>query len=196
MKASAFDMMMATSKVRFLPEKLNSNINKKHKLKNDIIEWLRKNKVGWSAWCVKTSGADFLIDLSDVFWNLDGYHEQLAQRSHGLPAELQHFIRYNCPEKSGHRKRSYSDALVFDMLSPQLREYSRKILNLCGLPYMKTRAWKLIRAVLLKFAINLRDHASYLDKNCEYMTEKQSKIRNFAFESKRWIDRSQPNIKH
>ena len=61
----------------------------------------------------------FLKELTNIFWDIDGYHEQLAQRSHSVPPELQHFKGYNCPEKSGHKKRSHS------LDATQLRQHSR-----------------------------------------------------------------------
>ena len=84
--------MMASSKLRVLPEKCEP-IDKKDELKNNIIDWLSKNKVGWSTGCVKTTGVSFLNDFTNIIWEVDGYHEQLAQRIHGVPPlpELQHF---------------------------------------------------------------------------------------------------------
>ena len=107
MQSSAFDIMMASSRRLILPEKCHP-VNKKAELKNDIIDWLSKNKVGWSTGCVNTTGVSFLKELTNIFWDIDGYHEQLAQCSHNVPPELQHFKGYNCPEKSGHKKRSHS----------------------------------------------------------------------------------------
>ena len=68
-QSTAFDIMMASSKFRVLPEKCDP-INKKVELKNNIIDWLSKNKVGWSAGCVETTGVYFLIVLQRFFGRL------------------------------------------------------------------------------------------------------------------------------
>ena len=186
-KASAFDIMMSSSKLHIVPEKCDP-INKKAELKNDIIDWLSKNKVGWSGGSVRTSGVSFLNDLTKVPWSIDGYHEQLAQRSHGLPPELQHFKGYNCPEKSNHKKRPHS------LDASQLREHSCILLGLTELPYMKSSHWRSTKAVLLRLAIHLRDHATYLEKQSESCSKRRSEIRDFAFGSNDAFTAIEPTI--
>ena len=96
--SSAFDMLMAGSKRRFLPDKSEA-ANKKSDLKNDVIDWLENNKLGWSGGCIKSSSSFFVNTLTGVLWDVDRYHKQLANGSHGIPNELKHFIGYNSPEK-------------------------------------------------------------------------------------------------
>ena len=48
-RLSAFDMLLQAARDEArLPDRYQE-INKKDKLKNDLISWLETNKVGWSA---------------------------------------------------------------------------------------------------------------------------------------------------
>ena len=69
--------------------------NRKLKLKNDVIDWLRDNKLGWEAAYAKQLGLSFVNILGNTLWALDGNHETLADRSCYVPTMFQQFQGYN-----------------------------------------------------------------------------------------------------
>ena len=164
---SVLDVVMSARTSTNLPEKYETTKNKKFEMKNAVIDWHSKNKVGWEPGSVEGSGWAFVNTVSDVMWDLDGKHESLAARAHGVPQELGHLQGYNCPEKHRH-KRKHPGSLSCDMLA----EHSGALLNLTQMGYMKAEKWTGIRAVLLKLAVHLRDHESYLNSQNSAMQVK------------------------
>ena len=65
-----------------------------------------------------------------------------------------------------------------------MQEHSRALLNLTEMPYMKAETWKATSVVLLKLAINLHDHATFLEKWNESEKVRQAANRDFTFRSK------------
>lgn len=95
---SAFDVLMKASRDRhYLPSKWK-NSNKKLELKNDIIDWLKTNGIGWSSSEKDHLGVQFVNTLGSVFWEIVGNHGTLQQRGCGVPPELSSFLGYNKPE--------------------------------------------------------------------------------------------------
>ena len=77
-------MLMQASKNRdFLPQQQEVR-NNKVRLRNDIIEYLKNNRVDWSNDDVGSLGSQFV----DSLWYLDGGHNTLALRSLTVPVEL------------------------------------------------------------------------------------------------------------
>ena len=105
--ASTFAVFMtsATQRKHLLPFLPTTSANNKTKIKNDIMEFLQKNKVGWSALNANSMGVQFVNTLSACMWVLDGHHETLAERSCTIPSELKFLSGYNKPESHKHRKR-------------------------------------------------------------------------------------------
>jgi hypothetical protein len=56
-------------------------------------------------------GKTFIKVLVDILWYIDGHHEVLAKRGHKIPPLFHHFIGYNNPESSKHRKRNLQNLL-------------------------------------------------------------------------------------
>ena len=65
--------------------------NKKLELKNSIIGFLAKNKLGWSASYAEQCGKAFVNILSDVLWYIDGNHRTLKDHGHCVPALFEAF---------------------------------------------------------------------------------------------------------
>ena len=63
-------LLQGTKDKTFLPEKWNTT-NAKLRLKNDIIDWLAKNKLGWEAALAKHVGLTFVSTLADAIWYID-----------------------------------------------------------------------------------------------------------------------------
>ena len=74
-------------------------------MKNNIIEFLQKNKVGWSALSASSMGMQFVNTLSACMLVLDGHHETLAERSCTIPSELKFLSGYNKPESHKHMQK-------------------------------------------------------------------------------------------
>ena len=66
----AFTRIMANSRnTDNLPNVYNNEEgNSKYRLQNDIIAWLKDNKVGWSLDVYKTTGKTFVENLAKVLW--------------------------------------------------------------------------------------------------------------------------------
>ena len=68
----AFEILLQGARDKtFLPEKWNAT-NAKLSLKNSIIDWLAKNKLGWEAALAKHVGLTFVSTLADAIWYIDG----------------------------------------------------------------------------------------------------------------------------
>ena len=106
--------------------------NKKLELKNNIIGFLAKNKLGWSASYAEQCGKAFVNILSDVLWYIDGNHHTLKDRGHGVPSLFEAFQGYNRPEISKKRRIDSSK-----LQSSSLLSYSASLFNLSGNSYMK-----------------------------------------------------------
>ena len=88
---NAFTILMQGARNRtVLPDKWN-NANAKSKLKNDIIDWLAKNELGWEVESAKRVGQMFVNTLGDALWYIDGNAKTLRDRSLGIPTQLEQF---------------------------------------------------------------------------------------------------------
>ena len=149
-------------------------INNITRLKNEVIQFLQMNKVGWTA---TNMGMQFVNTLAECLWSIYGHHETLAQRDCGVPDELKFLSGYNKPENHKHRKRCAS-ILIHSIVT----EHSVGLLNLTEMSYMKAEAWVGVRAVLLKLAVNLRKYETHLEHQCEKSKEHHSAKRaTFSF---------------
>ena len=89
-------LMQSSRSCHALPQKWKVVLpNRKLDLKNDIIDFLDKKKLGWSASYSQQCGKSFVNMLADVMWNIDGNHHTLHDRGHGVPALLGQFKGYN-----------------------------------------------------------------------------------------------------
>ena len=99
----AFEILLQGARDKtFLPENWNAT-NAKLSLKNVIIDWLAKNKLGWEAVLAKHVGLTFVSTLADAIWYVDGNEKTLADRSLGIPTQLHQFQGYKQPEKHKHK---------------------------------------------------------------------------------------------
>ena len=78
-----------------LPQKLViTTPNKKLELKNDLIDFLEENKLGWTASSAQECGRLFVNTLADVLWYIDGNNNTLADQGHDVPALFKAFKGY------------------------------------------------------------------------------------------------------
>ena len=68
------------------------------KLKNDMIDCLSENKLGWGSAYSETNGRTFVNTLAEVIRYADGNYQSLHDRGCGIPEMFSHFQAYNKPE--------------------------------------------------------------------------------------------------
>lgn len=171
-RANAFSLLMqgAQDKVH-LPDKWRiESPNKKLELKNHLIDWLQKNKLGWESSYAKELGVAFVNTLANTLWFVDGNHRTLADRGHGVPPLFESFQGYNKPELNKKRKLDHTKLNAGD-----LHVYSGSLFTLAGNSYMKRQQWLGVREAVLRLADNLRKHASYLEQQNVAVQECQAK---------------------
>jgi len=67
-------------------EKVDIIYQNKQKLYNDVIDYLLKNKLGWTKDSVLSLGKLFVSQLVKILWQLEGHHEKMAAHSCAIPA--------------------------------------------------------------------------------------------------------------
>ena len=139
-------------------------------MKNDILDWLAKEKLGWETCIAKSVGLTFVNTLSDALWYLDGTAKTLDDRSLGIPTLLSQFQGYKQPEKHKHRK-----VLVESLKAADLRSHSVALFNLCSSSYMKSQHWKAVQEAVHSLASNMQQYSLYLD--CQREASKQNRSR-------------------
>ena len=94
----------------YLPGKWNyraeAPVNKKLELKNVIIDWLEKNKLGWEASHAQQQGLGFLTCLANTLWMIDGNHKTLADPSCYVPDMFENLQGFNKPEFKKYKIKS------------------------------------------------------------------------------------------
>ncbi len=158
-------MLLLAQSTLYLPKSPSTQSverSKKQKLKTDILEWLKRNDLGWQSGCLE-AGTNFVNGLTDCLWYIDGQHSTLGERPCHIPPDLQHFQGYNKPEKSNHRKRTLEN------LSVGILDHHCTILNSFLLQsWMQSGKWKAFRSVVCSLADSLAKYCSYLkEKNCD-----------------------------
>ena len=68
------------------------------KLKNDMIDCLSENKLGWESAYSETNSCTFVNTLVEVIWYADGNFQTLHDHGCGIPEMFSHFQAYNKPE--------------------------------------------------------------------------------------------------
>ena len=140
----AFAIMMAVEKDRSkLPEMLKAT-DKKKEVKNKIHNLLSSNHVGWSRDMVGTLGPQFINNLGECMWYIDGHHHTLNDRACGVPVKLSHLAGYHHPESHGHKCKS-TESLTRE----KVNSHSISLLHLTEQAYMKTKQWRSLREIIL-----------------------------------------------
>ena len=161
---NAFVLLMASSRqTSSLPTKWEIRTpNKKLEMKNDVIDFLEKNKLGWDPSHVQSCGTTFINTLVDSLWYIDGNHQTLTDRGYAIPAMFEAFTGYNRPEARKKRKRSHTNLTASD-----LEAQSSSLYSLAGSSYMRHQNWRSVREAVLRLAESLRQYSNYLRKQRE-----------------------------
>ena len=105
---NAATVLLAAQKQPKLPDKVSPESaakNAKFRLRNSIIDWLDRSKLGWSQERADSHGRSFVLLLTDVLWHLDGHHSTLKTRACAVPQMFSKFVGFNCPERYKGKKR-------------------------------------------------------------------------------------------
>ena len=179
-RPTAFDMLLQAARDKtHLPDRY-PELNKKDKLKNDLICWLETNKVGWSADEKSFLGKQFINTVCTVMWEIDGNHKTLSDRGCSVPQALSKFTGYNLPELRKKRKAT-ADSLNISTLSAN----ASSLLHLTTQAYMKCAEWRGVRQCILTLATNIRKYCEYLKAQQE--SSSKNKARTTIVQSEREV---------
>lgn len=170
-KADAMAILMKGTQERSnLPNKWRVDVpNQKLKLKNDIIDWLQTNKLGWEPSYSQQLGAAFVNALANTLWMIDGNHRTLADRGCQVPTMFEHFQGYNKPELRKKRKIDHTN-----LNGSEIQAHSVSLFTLAGNSYMKRKQWSAVHESVLRLADNLRKYASYLEQQNQTFQKRQA----------------------
>lgn len=129
--------------------------NKKDNLYNAILKFLLAQGLSWDE--PNVHGKPFVQDLCHILWYLDGHHDVMASRSCPIPSALSHFVGFNKPELSKHRKRSISN-----LNHNKLDEYAFVLQEYLISSWMQQEEWVLFRKSLQTLFESLASYSSYL----------------------------------
>ena len=93
-------MLMSASKAKLcVPTKYDiMQTSVTLKVKNDMIDCLSENTLGWESSYSETNSCTFVNTLVEVIWYADGNFQTLHDHGCGIPEMFSHFQAYNKPE--------------------------------------------------------------------------------------------------
>lgn len=144
--------------------------NKKLELKNHLIDWLQKNKLGWDSSYAKQLGVAFVNTLANTLGLSMATIVPWLNEGMEVPPLFESFQGYNKPELNKKRKLDHTKLTASD-----LHVYSGSLFTLAGNSYMKRQQCLGVREAVLRLADNLRKHASYLEQQTAAVQEGQAK---------------------
>ena len=103
------------------PERLN----RKLKLRNDLVSWIHHHGGGWSTQSyADTQGKQFIISLAKTIWYIDmRNHKKLEERSHHIPELFLEFFGRADPESYKESRKPF-DANEFNLYCQDLAPYT------------------------------------------------------------------------
>lgn len=117
---NAFTILMSEAGRLVWPEKYHIvRKNNRQQLYNDFIDQLQEKNLGWTNQNVLSEGKPFVLQLTDILWQLDGHHDKLTEQTCPIPDFFSKFQKYNLPE-SYKRKRPNLKRELVSQMSQQL----------------------------------------------------------------------------
>ena len=108
------------------PEKYEiARKNNRQKIHSNLIGLLQEKNMGWTKQNVLSEGRPFVLQLTDILWQLDGHHEKLSAQACPIPSKFQ---KYNVPE-SYKRKRPNLERESVSFMSQQLFNVLQQVSN-------------------------------------------------------------------
>lgn len=162
---NAFEIMMVSqkslSRKSELPSRIEKPRNNKDRMFNDLVSLFASNRWKWSDGG-DTHGSNFISNLRDALWYLDGHHSTLATRSCSIPEPFDKFEGYNMPERSKHRKRRTCN-LSFDVLIKHVAVLKESLLS----SWMQQSEWRDLKERVSKLTTAMDDYCTYLRQQCK-----------------------------
>lgn len=141
------------------------------KLRNFLIDWLKKKGLGWKLYQADTLGKEFVVLLADVLWYVEGRHDRFNKQAKPIPAAFTEFPRFHLPEQSKHRKAENTN-----LSAAELQGYSNQLFQKLEQPWLKREAWREVSTAVHQFACSLRDYASLLVKKRQETVANHAKL--------------------
>ena len=164
---NAFEIMLQSQQrleMQKLLARVHNPVNRKQKLRNDIIDLLDQNDMVFKhseAGCI---GEQIVQALTNILWYVDGHHEVLKSRACEVPSVFNGFVGYNVREMSKHRKRH-----VGHMSSEVLQQHAKQLFLCLQAPYWERPHWQPFRNDVETLARSLTEYASYLSEKNKQM---------------------------
>ena len=156
----AFRLLMARSKQLDLPKRRQGN-NATDKIYNDILDILRKEKVGWSVTIVETVGGKFVKLFMATLWHITSHFDYFSGRGAKLPVVFEDFSNRNEYKKQQMAKPILS--------SQKLDKFTNSLADILNCPWMNSRSFAVIRSSVSALNISLC-------KVNEYMQSQKEKV--------------------
>lgn len=117
-------------------------------------------------WWLDALLREWVKNLVNTLWYIDGHHHVLKNRNNKVPESLEQFTGYNVPEASKHRKQK--------LLSKySLRQLSNSLFTCLQTTYWERSGWESLKSVVHALAISICHYAAYL-------TEQNKKMKHIA----------------
>ncbi len=178
---NAFQVLMAAShsqaETNSLPARISSPRNKKDRLYNDILALFVQNDWKWTDGG-STHGKNFIQNMCDALWYLDGHHDTLKDRSCPIPEPFSRFVGYNVPEKSRHRKRKYCN-LNYSTLVTHVSMLQESLL--CS--WMQQARWCGLKEAVQNLTTSLDDYCTYMRIKNREVTKRHNTDTFFSSDS-------------
>ena len=126
---NAYVVLMSEAGRLIWPEKYKfaRKINRQ-KLHNNLIKLLQEKNMWWTKQNFLSKGRPFVLQLTDILWQLDGHHGKLSTQACPIPEFFSKFQKYNVPE-SYKRKRPNLKRESVSFMSQQLFNVLQQVSN-------------------------------------------------------------------
>ena len=152
---------------RSFPTLISKEKNRKDGLYNAIVKFCSQNKLNWRE--PEKYGKQFIQDLCNLLWYIDGHHSVLSSQSCPIPLLFSNFIGYNKPELSKHRKRSISN-----LSRDKLLEHASALQDHATSSWIQQPQWTTFKVSLIKLIESISSYASYLSIRNKAMKQHHS----------------------
>ena len=100
------------------PEKYEiARKNNRQKLHNDVIELLQEKNMGWTRQNVLSEGRPFVLQLTDILWQLHGHHEKFTAQTCPIPEFFSKFQTIICQRATNEKDQILNVNLLLSCLS-------------------------------------------------------------------------------
>ncbi|RIB00040.1 hypothetical protein C2G38_2235896, partial [Gigaspora rosea] len=89
----------------------SEKMNRKHKLRSDIVEWIQRHGGGWSSQSyANTQGKQFVVSLNEAIWYIDiRDYQKFEERGYLIPDLFIEFFNRANPESYKQSRKSFDE---------------------------------------------------------------------------------------